>query len=129
MSICGRLLYREDNDGGAPDAPKRAMTVAACTLGADDGRDRMVRWRRLTEAARPVARRIGPVLEVTYPPEAGVGEELGSLVAAERQCCAFVEWDVTGDGDDFLLRIAADPERPGDIEPFAALFGAEPNRV
>jgi hypothetical protein len=112
-----------------PDAPRpRAVTVAACTLGADDGRDRMVRWRRLTEAARPVARRIGPVLEVTYPSEAGVGEELESLVTAERKCCAFVAWDVRRAGDDFLLRIAADPERPGDIEPFATLFGAEPNR-
>jgi hypothetical protein len=104
------------------------MTIAACTLGADDGRDRMVRWRRLTEDARPVARRIGSVLEVTYPLEAGVGEELEMLVAAEQQCCAFVAWDVRRAGDDFLLRIAADPERPGAIEPFAALFGAEPTR-
>ncbi|HWD52816.1 MAG TPA: hypothetical protein VG412_10465 [Acidimicrobiales bacterium] len=103
------------------------MTVAACALGPDDGRDRMERWRRLTEGARPVARRMGAVLEVTYPPGAGVAEELESLVAAERQCCGFVGWDVSRAGVGLLLHIAADPERPGDIEPFAVLFGAEPN--
>lgn len=104
----------------APDP--EAMTVAACTLGADDGRTRMLRWRALAEVARPVARRIGSVLEVSYP--FGAGEELESLVAAERQCCPFVGWDIVRRGDAFVLQIAADPHRPDDIDSFAHLFGA-----
>lgn len=101
------------------------MTVAACTLGADDGRTRMRRWRALAETADPVARRIGPVLEVSYPLDAG--EELESLVTAERQCCPFVEWGIIRRGDTLVLQIAADPERPDDIESFAHLFGASPD--
>ncbi|HEY1989379.1 MAG TPA: hypothetical protein VGG43_07950 [Acidimicrobiales bacterium] len=98
------------------------MTVAACTLEADDGRARMRRWRALAETAGPVARRIGSVVEVSYPLDAG--EELESLVTAERQCCQFVEWDIIRRGEALVLRIAADPERPDDIEAFADLFGA-----
>lgn len=98
------------------------MTVAACTLGADAGRARMQRWRALAETARPAARRIGPVLEVIYPPNAG--EELELLVTAERQCCQFVEWEIIRRGDTLVLQITADPERPEDIESFADLFGA-----
>lgn len=98
------------------------MTIAACTLGADDGQDRRRRWRALTEAAAPTARRTGPVVEVTYPLDAG--EELDSLVNAERQCCQFVDWDIIRRGDSLVLHIAADPERPADIESFADLFGA-----
>jgi hypothetical protein len=98
------------------------MTVAACTLGADDGRARMRRWRALAQTAAPAARRIGPMLEVSYPLDAG--EELESLVTAERQCCQFVGWDVIRRGDTLVLQIAADPERPDDIESFADLFDA-----
>ncbi len=97
------------------------MTVAACTLGADDGRARMLRWEALAETAGPAARRIGPTLEISYPLDAG--EELESLVTAERQCCQFVEWAIVHRGDTLVLRIAADPGRPEDIESFADLFG------
>jgi hypothetical protein len=99
-----------------------AMTVAACSLGADDGRTRMLRWRALAEAAGPAARRIGPVLEISYPLD--VRQELESLVAAERQCCQFVGWDIMRRGDTLVLQIAADPGRPDDIDSFAELFGA-----
>jgi len=108
------------------DAPSpEGVTDPACTLGADDGRARVLRWQRLAAVTGPVSRRIGPVLEVRYPLDAG--EELESLVTAERQCCQFVEWDIIRRSDTFVLRIAADPERPDDIEPFAALFGAATN--
>ena len=103
------------------------MTEAACTLGADDGQARLLRWQQLAAVTGPVPRRIGPVLEITYPLGARVGQELEVLVAAERQCCQFVEWEVVRGSDAFVLRIAADPERPDDIEPFAALFGAASN--
>ncbi len=82
----------------------------------------MLRWRALAETAGPVARRIGPVLEVSYPLDAG--EELELLVSAERECCQFVEWDIIRRDDTLVLQIAAEPERPDDIEPFADLFGA-----
>jgi hypothetical protein len=38
-----------------------------------------------------------------------------------------VEWEVVRNGDAVVLRIAADPGRPDDVEPFAALFGAAPS--
>ena len=103
------------------------MTDPACTLGADDGRARVLRWQQLAAATGPVSRRSGPVMEVSYPRDARVGQELELLVAAERECCPFVEWEVVRGDAAIVLRIAADPERPDDIEPFAELFGAASN--
>jgi hypothetical protein len=43
-----------------------------------------LRWQRLAAVTGPVSRRSGAVVEISYPPDARVGEELESLVAAER---------------------------------------------
>lgn len=103
--------------------PPAALPVA-CTLGPDDGRTRMARWRRLAETAGPVARRAGAVLEVRYQPGTGVVDELRSLAAAEQECCSFVTWTVGDDDRSPVLRVTADPGRPEDVEPIALLFGS-----
>jgi hypothetical protein len=109
-----------------PDVPSpEPVNEAACTLGPDDGRARVLRWQQLAAVTRPVSRRSGPIVEVSYPLDAH--EELESLVTAERQCCQFVEWDIVRRADTVVLRIAADPGRPDDVEPLAALFGAATN--
>jgi hypothetical protein len=95
----------------------------ACALGPGDGQARMLRWRALAEKGAPRARRRGHRLEVRYRPEPGVGEELEALAAAERSCCAFVSWEVAEEGGHPVLRVTADPARPDDVAPIAALFG------
>ncbi len=59
------------------------------------------------------------------PARAGVRDELEALAAAERQCCAFVAWDVSQDGRHPVLHVTADPSAPDDIAPIAAMFGAD----
>ena len=102
-----------------------AKLPVACTLGPDDGRARMRRWQALAKKGRPSARRSDHRLEVRYQPEPGVRDELDALAAAERQCCAFVAWDVSQDGHYPVLYVTADPSAPDDVAPIAALFGAD----
>ena len=94
----------------------------ACTLRREDGAARLRRWRILAEKSPPRAKRSGNMLEVRWQLRAGVKDELEALAAAERQCCSFVSWGVASEGADVVLRITAGENRPGDVEPFAALF-------
>jgi hypothetical protein len=95
----------------------------ACTLGTDDGSERMRRWEDLADTGRPTARRNGPELEVLYQSGSGVQAELEKLAAAEQECCAFVVWTVTQQDGQPILRVVAKPEAPDDIASIAALFG------
>lgn len=96
----------------------------ACTLGPDDGQQRMLRWRQLADRATPTARRTGRVLEVRFQDKPGVQAELEALAAAEQQCCSFVAWTVTIEADQPVLHVTAPPDRAADIEPIAITFGA-----
>lgn len=96
----------------------------ACTLGPDDGAERMRRWQNLADRAQTSASRTGGVLNVTYHPGPGVEEELTALAAAEQECCSFVTWVVTQEGDGPVLCVTAKADSPDDVAPIAALFGA-----
>jgi hypothetical protein len=106
------------------DNATTAVLPIACTLGADDGAARMQRWEALSAAGHPTARRTGHLLEVRYDPELDVRDELEALAAAEQVCCSFVTWEISQDGDQIVLCVKADPSRPDDVAPIAALFGA-----
>jgi NAD(P)H-dependent FMN reductase len=96
----------------------------ACTLGPDDGAERMQRWRELVGRAAPRIRRISNQLEVQFQPVHGVNEELEVLAAAEQQCCAFLTWTVGVDSEHPVLHVTASPDQPDNIEPIINLFGA-----
>jgi hypothetical protein len=93
----------------ADDTRRPAELPIACTLGAADGVVRLAQWRALSDARSNVRRSPGEVV-VRYEPRCGLYEELESLVAAERECCAFAEWEVTRDPENVVLRIRADPQ-------------------
>ncbi len=97
---------------------------AACTLGPEDGAERLRRWHALTDRAAPTARRVAHQLEVRFPPGPGVHAELEALAAAEQQCCAFLVWTVTVDSGQPVLHVTAPPDQPDDIDAIASLFGA-----
>ncbi len=112
---------------GAMSKPSSVDPVAlpiACTLGADDGAERMGRWRALVGTADPIASRHGRLLEVRFQPGPGVVDELVALAAAEQECCSFVTWTVDEDADNPMLHVLAKPESPDDVASIAALFGA-----
>ena len=83
----------------------------------------MQRWHDLSVVGAPIAHRVGNRLEVRYRSRPGVRDELVALAAAERECCAFVTWEVDADADAVVLRVVADPATPDDVAPIAALFG------
>lgn len=95
----------------------------ACSLGLDDGAERMRRWKQLGERATPNARRTDRELEVRFQPGLGIQEELEALAVAEAQCCAFVAWTTLVDDGQPVLRVTAPEHRPGDIDSIARAFG------
>lgn len=105
-------------------APDDLGLPVACTLGPDDGAERMRRWQQLVERASPAARRTGHQLDVGFQSGPGVREELEALAAAEQQCCAFVTLTVTTNSGQPVLRVTAPPNQPDNIEPIANLFSA-----
>jgi hypothetical protein len=115
----------EDVGMDTADSASIPELPVACTLDSDDGAARMLRWQALARKGRPSTRRSGHRLEVRYLPGPGVREQLEALAAAERQCCAFVAWEVSQEGDHPVLHVTADPSSPDDVAPIAALFGAD----
>jgi len=100
----------------------RGDLPVACTLGLEDGAERVLRWRQLAERSTPLGRRMGRELEVRFQPGPGVQEELETLAAAEAQCCAFVAWTVLVDGGQPVLHVTAPEDQPEDIESIASAF-------
>lgn len=105
-------------------ADPHTLLPLACTLGPQDGRDRLERWRALHHATAPVTSLREGVLEVRYPDTAGVLDEVRALASAEQTCCGFVTWHVSQAGRDVVLTVRAPAGTPEAIEPIAALFAA-----
>jgi hypothetical protein len=82
----------------------------ACTLNASDGAARLARWQALSAGAQASVQRSDRELVVRYRLQDGVGEELEELVAAERECCSFADWELTQAQDHAILRIRSDAE-------------------
>jgi hypothetical protein len=72
----------------------------------------------------PRARRDGHRLEIRWRVDADGARELETLVAAERECCAFLTWSVSRDGPDSILEVTAAASRPKDLDSIAQLFAA-----
>ena len=106
------------------DPGVRTSLPLACTLGPQDGPARVQRWQALHRSAHPVSSVRHGVLEVRYPGHHGVLEEVRALAAAERTCCAFVDWTVGQVGGDVLLTVRAPAGTPEAVDPIAALFTA-----
>ena len=102
-------------------APDPRELPVACTLGLVDGMERMQRWQRLVDVANPAFDRADNRLTVGFTGGAGVLEELQVLAAAERECCAFLDWDVSV-VDRPTLTITAD--NPEDLDAIAGQFGS-----
>lgn len=123
--IAGALTALADHveSVGMSTPGSRAELPLACTLGPNDGSARLRRWQHLADAASPSARRDGHRLEVRYHAGPGVREELEALAVAEAECCSFVSWTVTQDGDHTVLHVTAQRDTPDAVAPIAALFG------
>ena len=75
-----------------PNSSERRLVPIACSLGPSDGAARLAKWRRIAAASG-----LGQTTEpgrvtIRFRDDAGVANELHRLVAAERDCCAFLGW-------------------------------------
>ena len=86
------------------------MLPIACTLGADDGRQRIEEWRDVVRRFGTGSRREPGRLTLAFGNDASVGEELGRLVSAERDCCAFLGWELTRTDNGWALTVTGTDE-------------------
>ena len=82
--------------------------VPVCTLGAAESRDREGAWRTVISGAlrSKVATASGVKLE--FDSDSGVAHTIVDLIAAERACCGWATWTLTGTAASTVVEIGAD---------------------
>ena len=86
----------------------RSLPIA-CSLDGDQARRRRHEWNALLNRRLSVDR--SPQhLTVRFPTGDDLMAELSALVAAERQCCGFVAWDLEDRGNEVVLTVRGDNE-------------------
>jgi len=100
----------------------RRRIPLACTLEPGVGPARLAHWRALHESGAPVNRRLDGQLVVHHRSAMGVLEELQNLAASEQVCCAFVEWTVSREHGQPMLRVISPEGSPDALAPIVATF-------
>lgn len=85
-------------------------TPIACTLGPAEMGPRLARIRQLTKQHLRSHRLDGSSLQLSY--DGAAASEVEHIVKLERECCAFLDFELSRRGDDVELTIVA-PEQPG----------------
>ena len=80
----------------------------ACSLNGDEARRRWAEWISVM-AARLTVDLLPQLLTVRFPPSVDLSIKLSELVAAESECCGFVDWELHDQGDQLHLIIRGDP--------------------
>jgi hypothetical protein len=92
------------------DPGARASLPIACTLTPGEGVDRLDDWRRVGDRAG-LGREAAPGrVTLRFRDAPGVEAELGRLVEAERECCAFLDWDVVPGENEWRVDIRGTDE-------------------
>lgn len=92
----------------------------ACTLVLSDLAEQRRRWLELAARVSIDRVELRHGLRLSFAPAPGVAETLESLVALERECCAFAEWALRGT----VLEITAEDEAVPVVQGMFAGFGA-----
>jgi hypothetical protein len=67
-------------------------------------------WGRLSATAQLGRELTERTLTLRFLDLPGVREELRRLVAAERECCGFLGWELTPTADELHVRVAGAPD-------------------
>jgi MerR family transcriptional regulator, copper efflux regulator len=95
----------------------------ACTLDAGDRALRGGRWKALLTGRHLVRMaRTERGVRLVFAASPGVADELRSLTALERDCCAFATWTVHERGGGLTLDVTA--EGPDGVAAVQSLFPA-----
>jgi hypothetical protein len=90
----------------------------ACSLGPEDASSRAAEWRRLYRQALIEGRREGDAVALRFHASPDVERALDDLVAAERDCCPFLNLALSPEGDDLLLTVSGPPQARPIVEQF-----------
>lgn len=82
----------------------------ACTLDGGAAKERVGRWRAILDSHGSDKQLVDDTLTLRFRRDGDAERELADLVAAERECCAFVGWQLDVDRDDLVLLITGAPD-------------------
>jgi hypothetical protein len=99
--------------------------AVACTLSASAAAERADRWRALLHESLLRRSATPRGLRLEFRPQPAVAAELDALVAAERECCAFLTMRVQRADERLVLDVDAPPEAR---EVITAMFGGAGGR-
>ena len=94
----------EQRDARQEDA---GAIPVACTLSLAGLAELAGRWARLAARAMTGRAETAHGLRLSFRPGPGVGDELGRLVAVERECCAWADWIVQTRAGQIVLDVRA----------------------
>jgi hypothetical protein len=86
----------------------RRLLPIACTLVGEAANDRWVEWQGLLSGGS--AHKTDGQLTVAFPRSFVSADRLRALVAAERQCCGFVDWNLEERGTDLVITVRGEPD-------------------
>jgi hypothetical protein len=92
------------NQNGSAEVP------IACSLTASEARERVERWRKLVQDARLRSLSGDGYAATAFRNEPAVRAELEALASAERECCAFLQFDLRKSKAELVLRVTAKRE-------------------
>lgn len=80
---------------------------AACALPGGELRGRRERWLRLSDAALIDKAPLAAGVLLHFRRSEAAERELRDLVALERECCSFAQWDLIQRGRELSLEVTA----------------------
>ena len=93
-------------------SPVGTLPLIACSLDASGQKQRIADWRALlVESVRGEERADG--VRFSFVGDDELESRIRTLAAAEKTCCAFLDFEVTRTGDAIHLTITAPPEATG----------------
>lgn len=95
----------------------------ACSLGACDLRRRLDEIAALGRESLRSRSADGDRQILRFRADPATQQRLGEIVAAEARCCAFLDLDLTQEGDELVLRIAAPANQLAVADALALAFG------
>lgn len=82
----------------------------ACSLTGEELGSREREWRAVARAALLERTAIHAGIRLRFRAEGDVAERLRQLIAAERECCPFLDMALTSHDGDLVLDITAEPD-------------------
>ena len=81
----------------------------ACSLDGNAARLRWAKWNSVM-SSRLAVDQSPQLLTVRFPNSFDLSAKLSELVAAESECCGFVDWELQDRGEEVHLVVRGDPE-------------------